>query len=630
MINLYNFLFLFRICCFIVGFMWIFMLPLNYFNRHVFISENAILPGTVNTYFGDSDSDSDIIEAYREEINFIDQQGEDAKYESLHEIFERLGLRTATQDYKVEFKGKEYSGRNFFAVLDAQRGDGTEALVLSASWKNMDGKLNLGGVSLLLALARYFKRWSLWSKDIIFLIPGEKEVGAQLWVDAYHKMDYDDAILSLTLKSGEIQALVDIDFISDYRNFDSIELLYDGMNGQLSNMDLLVAVNRIIQSKSDVKINMQNVLQQKETYFQKLLTMINGMINQCFGFLSGTQSCFVPYKIDSITFKVKSKGSGIYDDILLGKIIESSFRSLNNLLEHFHQSFFFYFMLSVDRFVSISAYFPSAILIASSFTIDSLSLWISVIANLNKSLSVYEKEKFNNSNDEKKKVFIERDPRLRLRKEIALSIATVIVVYIIAIIFLKIIYNSCYYKESSDYKKFYSIFILFLQILQHIISIFIQRILEKIIKSQNMSLINNYKLIRTFSQIILGIELSTLAIVNFSLSFFVGIITFPLSFVRPARTKTERILFSVLLELSNPLNWIFFLSYYKNKEAIDFIYLFVFGWKIWYLWTPLVLWLLWWPLWIVAKITISTSINDNAGHYFYNTPKSIDPLLKSS
>ncbi|KTW27769.1 hypothetical protein T552_02209 [Pneumocystis carinii B80] len=611
--------------------MWIFVLPIEYFNRHVFISENAILPGTANTYFGESDSDSEVIKAYREEIKFIDEQGEEAKSESLHEIFGRLGLRTGTQDYKVEFKGKEYLGRNYFAVFDAQRGDGTEALVLSASWKNMDGKLNLGGVSLLLALARYFKEWSLWSKDIIFLISGEKEVGPQVWVDAYHKMDYNDAILSLPLKSGEIQALVDIDFISNYRNFDSIELLYDGMNGQLSNMDLLVSVNRIIQLKSDVKINMQNVIQQKETYFRRLCTMINGMINQCFGFLSGTQSCFIPYKIDSITFKVKSKESGTYDDILLGKIIESLFRSLNNLLEHFHQSFFFYFILSVNRFVSISAYFPSAILIASSFTFDSLSLWLSFIASFNKrSLSLYEKEKHDNSKDEKKKVFIERDLQLHFRKEIALSIATVIVIHIIAVIFLKIIYNSCYYKESSNYKKFYSIFVLFLQILQHIISVFIQKILKTIIKSQNMSLINNCKLNKAFSQIILGIELSTLAIVNFSLSFFIGIVTFPLTFIRPARTRTERMLFLILLELVNPLNWVFFFSYYKNKEAIDFIYSFAFGWKIWYLWTPLVLWLLWWPLWIVAKIIISMPTNDDAGHSFYNTPKSIDPLLKSS
>lgn len=44
-----------------------------------------------------------------------------------------------------------------YAILHAPRGDATEAIVLVAAWKNMDGKLNQSGVALALALARYFK-----------------------------------------------------------------------------------------------------------------------------------------------------------------------------------------------------------------------------------------------------------------------------------------------------------------------------------------------------------------------------------------------------------------------------------------------------------------------------------------
>lgn len=37
----------------------------------------------------------------------------------------------------------------------------------------------------------------------------------------------------------------------------------------------------------------------------------------------------------------------------MGRILEGIFRSLNNLLERFHQSFFFYLLPSSDRYISI-------------------------------------------------------------------------------------------------------------------------------------------------------------------------------------------------------------------------------------------------------------------------------------
>jgi glycosylphosphatidylinositol transamidase len=51
-------------------------------------------------------------------------------------------------------------------------------------------------------------------------------------------------------------------------------------------------------------------------------------------------------------------------------------RSLNNLLEHLHQSFFFYLLMHSNRFVSIGTYLPSAMLIAGNFTIMAIALWM--------------------------------------------------------------------------------------------------------------------------------------------------------------------------------------------------------------------------------------------------------------
>jgi glycosylphosphatidylinositol transamidase len=46
------------------------------------------------------------------------------------------------------------------------------------------------------------------------------------------------------------------------------------------------------------------------------------------------------------------------------------------LLEHLHQSFFFYILLNTNRFVSIGNYLPAAMIMAGSFSITALALWV--------------------------------------------------------------------------------------------------------------------------------------------------------------------------------------------------------------------------------------------------------------
>lgn len=57
------------------------------------------------------------------------------------------------------------------------------------------------------------------------------------------------------------------------------------------------------------------------------------------------------------------------------RLVESTFRSLNNLLEHFHQSFFFYLLPQPNRYVSISQYMPPVILFACALIFQSLTLY---------------------------------------------------------------------------------------------------------------------------------------------------------------------------------------------------------------------------------------------------------------
>ena len=119
---------------------------------------------------------------------------------------------------------------------------------------------------------------------------------------------------------------------------------------------------------------LQEMWQHSDTYHDRLKTMVRGMLNQGLGCATGPHSSFIPYHVDAVT--LQPYGEGWQDEMAMGRLIEGSFRSLNNLLEHLHQSFFFYLLMSKDRFVSIGTYLPSAMLLAANFTIMATYLWV--------------------------------------------------------------------------------------------------------------------------------------------------------------------------------------------------------------------------------------------------------------
>ena len=78
--------------------------------------------------------------------------------DKIQSILRAAGLKVATQNYEYSSSSITHQGQNTYAIINAPRGDATEAIVLVAAWKTADGELNLNGVTLALTLARYFKR----------------------------------------------------------------------------------------------------------------------------------------------------------------------------------------------------------------------------------------------------------------------------------------------------------------------------------------------------------------------------------------------------------------------------------------------------------------------------------------
>lgn len=62
--------------CIIVGITWLLVLPLNEYSRGTYVSENALLPGQVHTYF--TGSEHNVFRAYRHEVyGLIDKPEEE-------------------------------------------------------------------------------------------------------------------------------------------------------------------------------------------------------------------------------------------------------------------------------------------------------------------------------------------------------------------------------------------------------------------------------------------------------------------------------------------------------------------------------------------------------------------------
>lgn len=181
---------------------------------------------------------------------------------------------------------------------------------------------------------------------------------------------------SLKIKAGALQGALAVDYPAGPwgHRFEKLHVIYDGVNGQLPNLDLFNTAVSIASGQMGIGCTIQRMWKHADSYQERLLTMLRGLMVQAVGHASGPHSCFMAYHVDAIT--LQTVGDGWHDEMSLGRAVEGIFRSLNNLLEHLHQSFFFYLLMQSNRFVSIGTYLPSAMIIAGNFSITSILLWL--------------------------------------------------------------------------------------------------------------------------------------------------------------------------------------------------------------------------------------------------------------
>jgi GPI-anchor transamidase subunit GAA1 len=624
------------------GIIWVLLLPLDQYSRQTYISENALLPGQVHTYFGGSEQN--VFRAYKHELatvfpaepvlgnttkptpsSFIELSDEGVG-DKVEELFHNAGLKTGRQWYSYVSAGKKYIGENVYAVLHAPRGDGTEAIVIVAALKNIHGQDNINGVTLMISLARYFKRWSLWSKDIIFLVTPDSDTGPQAWIDAYHSTHDPTKINDLSLKSGALQGAVCIDYPFEHR-FERLHVAYDGINGQLPNLDLVNTAISIASGQMGIGTMIQSMDKHSNDYPDRVRTLAKGMASQALGHATGPHSVFMPYHVDAIT--LTAMGEGWQDEMAFGRTVESICRSLNNLLEHLHQSFFFYLLMQSNRFVSIGTYLPSAMAIAAGFTLMAIHLWArsgyeqqsaktaTISATTSKAINIEDKSEAELEQEKARRSSAPFTATVKqVERHLGLPVAFTIIIHTISLLPLNL---STTLKSMAIPQTFFAV-----GAVTVLLPIIVAGALPEMPNNVTVPTFaaptnNQYTLIRSINLLLLGLFLTVLATLNFSLSMILGLLCAPLAFVDrlPQSPQLARLEYLLLVVVS-PSGVAAIAGVYMYSTTGDVEILprvlerLAFGWNVWGSWGALIgIWAVWWPAWITSAVLVASSWYDD-------------------
>ncbi|XP_076165876.1 glycosylphosphatidylinositol anchor attachment 1 isoform X2 [Ptiloglossa arizonensis] len=351
-----------RPLCFLLyvsGIIWILLLALPTFNDNTYFSENALLPGLVTK---ESNLEQISKQYYLELIYEMKRYPDTMPYAWLAAKLNQLQLDVFIHNFSLiyPFQEQQFTGQNIYGIIRAPRASSTEAIIVSVPFRPFNSIYldTAPSVALLFAFAKFCKRQKYWAKDIIFLITEHEQLGIQAWLDAYHGVTSgNEGVLisgDLSGRAGSIQAAINLELHSMKVSF--IDVKVEGLNGQLPNLDLFNLAQNMI-AKGGIRQSFQRRFDVK---------------------YKGNHGLFHRFGIEAITLegfeKLEQQNSDENFD-QVGRVVESIIRSLNNLLERFHQSYFFYLLPSTDTYISIGLYIRSLVLIIAVVFIKAFSMW---------------------------------------------------------------------------------------------------------------------------------------------------------------------------------------------------------------------------------------------------------------
>lgn len=159
------------------------------------------------------------------------------------------------------------------------------------------------GIAQTLAIGSALHRKPYMAKDIILLFPSSQELGTTRWLNAYY--NNDPTATPLDAHAGSIQAGLALEF--PYEKFYSIDLKYNGINGQLPNLDLFNTVVQLCE-KNSIPTSLYGVyvdLMNKDLFVEYVLksvrTLALNLLTLATGLPDGVHGQFLHYRVEMIT-----------------------------------------------------------------------------------------------------------------------------------------------------------------------------------------------------------------------------------------------------------------------------------------------------------------------------------------
>ncbi|XP_075154344.1 glycosylphosphatidylinositol anchor attachment 1 [Haematobia irritans] len=379
---------------YIASIVWFGCLGHKDFNHGTYLSENALSPGLV---YPEIKQDSS--RWAQQLVEELGRERENHRSTTPHAWISakmrQIGLETYVHNYTLRYPfagGKEFHGKNVYGILRAPRTSSTEGLIFSAPYRSPSSPHIdiVASVPVLLAFADFARKKIYWAKDIIFLVTEQEQLGMHAFIEAYFNTEMDKKSSStayldygyLPARAGSLQAALNIE-VQDL-DIDYVDVKIEGLNGQLPNLDMFNLVQRITSREGIVSGYKQTPQKKRRQHNQSVENNIKNLLamilSQSTGVPNGNHGFFHRHRIEALTLeavKRQTSSNNRYNGGLpLLKTIEGISRSLNNLLERFHQSYFFYILVQNDRFVSIGDYMPCLGLLVVPLFIKSFLLWL--------------------------------------------------------------------------------------------------------------------------------------------------------------------------------------------------------------------------------------------------------------
>lgn len=289
---------------------------------------------------------------------------------------------------------------NVRCVWRAPKGDGTESIAISAEYGTLGlpedaATIDRGSVSAAavgVTMLRFLSQQQWLAKDAVLLLfdsehPLAAANGAVQSLFATDSSASNEADASGAQLQGALHLALD-GFVS---GFDRIEVLLPAAGGAMPNLDLHNVVSRVSMRGTDptdvtlgpVRDIIGAVLTQEQQDELREATgepssllrqLLSTMSDQALSLPTGPHSAFVEHNIAAVTLhgatalnqaRNRHGRVGKYSILEYVHIIEQSLRSLNNILEPLHQSFWFYLLLGPLNYVAIGDYMISLAPIAA-------------------------------------------------------------------------------------------------------------------------------------------------------------------------------------------------------------------------------------------------------------------------